>query len=460
MLTNRFNSGIAAIAGGLVLLVPAIAQASGYAVNEVSASASGMANAGAAANAENASVLLFNPAGMGRLDGTQVSGGVALIDVDTDFNGKAYNFQNEEVSGGDGGDMVDLSVIPNFAVSHRLNEYSSVGLGLSVPFGVVAEYEDDFKGRFFADETDVQMINIQPTLSLNNDEGFSIGVGLNIIYAEGLISKAQGYEQQLQPLGGFLGAGRTPETWPEGHSEAEGDDWGVGVIFGMMLQPYERTTLGLTYRSSIDLDLEGEANSISTPVPTASGIVPVTLTEDVVVPLDTPESLTLSVAQGLNDEWTLYASVAWTKWSRFEDLDIVSDEENGPISEIAGTDVISHTTEEWEDTWSFAIGTKWQATDAWAFKAGYAFDQSPVQDKYRTVRVPGADRNWLTLGAQWKSRNDLSVDLALGYLIIEDVDVEEYDYDIDDQILDPNKRVVGEYELDAWGAGLQVSKVF
>lgn len=452
MVTKRFNLRFVACAGGAIMLLPALAHAAGYALNEKSASASGMANAGASANPENAAVMLFNPAGIGHLQGTQISGGAAVIDVDTDFTGSATNAVGQPVVGGDGGDLVDPSVIPNLAISHRINEYTSIGLGISVPFGIKGDYEDDFVGRYFADETELETIDIQPTLAFNNNEGFAIGIGLNVVYAEGKLTKFQDYSA--------FGT-------PEGYFEAEGDDVAYGVIAGVLFQPYERTTFGLSYRSSIEIELEGDASLTNVPNPLTGQLV--TLTEDVVVPLDTPDMLTFSVRQGVSDDWTLYASAMWSKWSRFESLDILSDQDNagqpGTISSLGnakygGEDTVGRVSENWDDTWTFAVGTKWQATDTWAFKAGYAFDESPVKDEFRTTRIPSEDRHWLTLGAQWQGRDDWTVDVAAGYSIIDDADINEVERLIDDKPVDAPSNVQGTYELEAWGVGLQVSKGF
>jgi|TARA_R100000322_G_scaffold158808_1_gene119431 long-subunit fatty acid transport protein len=61
------------------LAAPASALAGGFSLNEQSASAMGTANAGAAANPENATTVLFNPAGMSQLSGTNISFGAAVL---------------------------------------------------------------------------------------------------------------------------------------------------------------------------------------------------------------------------------------------------------------------------------------------------------------------------------------------------------------------------------------------
>src|SRR6185503_12318094 len=64
---------------------PACAQASGFQLMEQNASGLGNAYAGQAAAAENASTIFFNPAGMTRLPGRQISGALNAISPSTKF---------------------------------------------------------------------------------------------------------------------------------------------------------------------------------------------------------------------------------------------------------------------------------------------------------------------------------------------------------------------------------------
>ena len=64
------------------IAAPASVFAGGFSLNEQSASAMGVANAGAAANPENATTVFFNPAGMSQLKGTNISFGTAVVDIE------------------------------------------------------------------------------------------------------------------------------------------------------------------------------------------------------------------------------------------------------------------------------------------------------------------------------------------------------------------------------------------
>lgn len=485
---------IAAVTLGLVL--PGLASAAGYALNEQSAHASGTANAGAAANVENASILYFNPAGMSRLpQGTQISFGAAVLNVDPKAKDiTATNSLGLPVEGSNGGDFIDTAVIPNFYVTHTMGDFAA-GLGVYVPFGLTSDYDNNFKGRFLADETEIQVISISPSFAFNITEQLSLGASLNIMYGEGKLTRAQDFTGVGAQVAAGIDAARQSynlpalteaermaiigQTTQEGYFDTEGDDWEIGWTIGLMYQPLESTTLGLTYRSKTDFNLTGDTKLSKYPVPTpdvmngTASFNLVNLKEDAEVPLTTPESVTFALKHDFNDQWTLLAGATWTRWSRFQNLDIYSREgANGPVSSIGSTkyedpngDLIGHVEENFHNTWSFAVGALYHLNENWTLKAGYAYDESAVSNTYLTARVPSSDRQWLTLGAQWRDlESGWTVDAAFGYLIIDDVKVNEFERSVDDQILLlPDGRGTNyqaKYEIDAWGAGIQVSKRF
>src|SRR5690606_26549705 len=125
---------IATVATGAIW--PQLGMAGGYALNEQGAAASGSANAGAAANPQNASILYFNPAGMTKLEGTQISIGAAVLEIDPEFSGNAVRVDGATpVDGRDGGDFIGTSVIPNLYLTHTWDGFST-GIGIYVPYGL------------------------------------------------------------------------------------------------------------------------------------------------------------------------------------------------------------------------------------------------------------------------------------------------------------------------------------
>jgi len=455
---KRAGFTLLAIALGL----PSAAMAAGYAINEQSASATGTANAGAAANPENASTVFFNPAGMTKLKGDQISFGLTALDISAEYHGSATNAVGQPVTGTDNQSFLPMAYVPNFYYTHQVNDTVTVGLGMFSPFGVKAKYPDDFVGRFFAQKTSLMIGDFAPSIAFDSGDGFSIGAGLDIMYAKGILSRYEDYSG-LAAL-----YGKPVNSFSPGLYKLSGDDWAVGWNVGLLWEATDSTNVGITYRSPVKFTLKGDATLSNVPNPVTGTTA--TLKEPAEAPLTTPESLTFSVKQGVGNGVNLLAGATWTRWSRFKALDIYSRAANagslGTISQLGtarygGTGTIAHVSENWRDVWAWSLGAAWQATQAWQFKAGYAYDTSPIPEKYRTARIPSADRSWFTLGAQWKNvATGWTVDGALGYLLIHDVNVNEREYTVNDQPVASLATYTATYKPRAWGLGIQVSKAF
>lgn len=464
---------------------PASVLAGGFSLNEQSASQMGVANAGAAANPENATTVLFNPAGMSQLKGTNISFGAAVLDIDAEAKHAEArrNVPGVEVpvDGNLGGDIADPSVLPNFYLTHEVNDSIDVGFGIHAPYGLAADYDDNFEGRYFADKTELTAIAFTPSISVSNGQGLSMGLGLNIMYAEGRLTKYQDLAGQIYPAafqrarqGGASKAQadaiakQAVANTQDPYADIEGDDIGVTFRVGFLYELNERTQFGLSAQTGTELNLKGDADISNFPVPGQPGVT-TTLSERVEVPLAIPEAATLGVRHKLTDDLTLLAGATYARWSRFEELDIYSRENGqGAISGMVG-DPITHITEKWKNTWQVNLGGIWQATPEWAFKAGYAWDESPV-DQYLTARIPSSDRHWLTLGTQWKdAQSGWAVDVAVGTLLFKNdpkFTERNYQHDNPDHVselapgVEDPSYYAAEYDLSAWSAAFEVSKAF
>jgi long-chain fatty acid transport protein len=132
--------------------------------------------------------------------------------------------------------------------------------------------------------------------------------------------------------------------------------------------------------------------------------------------LDTPESLGISIHQRVTDRLSLVGTVEWTNWSRFDELRVKFDTPGVPDSV---------TNEHWEDSYFFALGANYQLTDKLLLRSGVAYDQTPVQDNFRTARLPDEDRYWLALGATYAFNNSISVDVGYTHIFIRDSSIDE-----------------------------------
>lgn len=375
----------------LLVCISTQALAGGFAINEQSASGMGTAFAGRSSSALDASTVFGNPAGMSYL-GEQVSGGMALIDASSDISNASSNF-----SGSNDGDMVPFTAIPFGFYVKPLDENWHFGIGVFAPFGLSTEYENDYQGRSFADQSDLSVVSIQPTLSYKLNEQWSFGAGVSANYADGTLSSA------VNPA---------PAVFRDGEYKVSGNDWGYGYNLGVMLQATDSTRLGLSYRSKVDYTLEGDVKNTDV----ANGIIPAGK-YDGSLDLTTPESFELSVTQQFDSQWTGYAGYTWTRWSRFQEVTIKS-----PTNSAA---VFHEVTEEenWHDTRSYAAGLSYQLNPQWVLRSGLAYDPTPTNNTDRSPRIPSGDRYIFALGAGYSPSANLTLDVAYVYLQEEEVSV-------------------------------------
>lgn len=452
------------------------AMASGFKINEQSASGAGRAFAGSAAVANDASVVFFNPAGMSRLEKSQASFGFTYLNLEGKFDGVRANptgqVTSENAEAGvynDGGDFMPNKVIPFGYYVHKLDDKAAVGLGIFAPFGTSTDYKQGSLAGGFADETQLSAIDIQPTFSYKLSETLSFGVGIDIVYAQGLLSK----ELDLVPYGA-PGATDPKYKGYENKFEVAGDDLGYGWNFGLMWDISPATTFGFAYRSEIDFDLEGKSEFKQSdgvmayadpdgagpippgayPVDGATGKVD---KQDSRVPLTGPRSATFSLAHSYNDRLQVLAGATWTDWSSFKYFDVIATK-SGIIDDLSGLgeNYIGHIVEKWHDTWSYSLGAEYALNQDWTLRTGYAFDASPVKDQHRTARVPDNDRQWLTAGATYNLNNNWSFDAAVAYLFIDKSKIDEYNYDLDDQQKGVD-NLKGEYDVNALGISFQAN---
>lgn len=441
------------------IAAPATVFAGGFSLNEQSASAMGVANAGAAANAENATTVFFNPAGMSQLKGTNISFGAAVLDIDAEATRADGTSQTgQPVSGGRGGDIADPAYLPNIYLTHEINDSIDVGFGIHAPYGLAADYDDDFVGRFFADKTELTAISFTPAISVNNGQGLSMGLGLNVMYVEGKLTKFMDNSGS--------GGGVVSGVPKQGYADIEGDDVAVTFQVGFLYKLNDQTQIGLKAQTGTDLELKGDAKftSVAPGAPVA-----IDSTEPARVPLAIPESITAGIKHRLTDDVTVLAGATYSWWSRFESLDIYGRDSSKPLTGASPGGMpnqLTHVPEEWKNTWQLNVGGIWQATPEWALKAGYAWDESPV-DQYVTARIPSSDRHWLTLGAQWKpAQSGWTIDAAVGTLLFtDDPKVSDRSYELTQggtvpKAADPYSSYEGEYDLEAWSAAIQISKAF
>lgn len=385
--------------GFVIFTTPFAAQAAGFALAEQSASGLGNAYSGAAAIAEDASTIFTNPAGMTYIEGTQAVGALHLIKPSAKFNNQGSVAGSTRPLGNEGGDAGDLAYVPNFYFMTPLTENIKFGLGINAPFGLKTEYNKDWIGRFQAVKSELKTVNINPSLAFKINDQLSLGFGVSAMWAQAELTRA--VNNPLLPV--------------ESNVKIKGDDWGFGFNVGAIYQATTDTRFGLAYRSKVDQYLKGDAKFAA---PLAG------LSTNVEADVTLPETLSFSVFTKLNGTWDLLADATWTRWSQFKELRV--DFSNSLPDAV--------TPENWNNTMRYSIATNYHYNDNLKFRVGFAYDEGPVDNQFRTARIPDSDRKWLSFGVGWQTTPTTKLDVGYAHLFISDSKID------DNQITTANGR--------------------
>ncbi|HLQ25291.1 MAG TPA: outer membrane protein transport protein [Acidiferrobacterales bacterium] len=361
------------------------AGAAGFQLLEQNASGLGNAFAGTAAVAEDASTIFFNPAGMTRLPASQAVVAVSAIRLSAKFHdaGSSTPFPGG-VGTNEGGDAGDWAFLPILYYAMDLNPNWKFGLGINSPFGLKTEYSSGWIGRFQGIKSELDTININPSLAYKISDTASVGFGIS----------AERVKAEL-----------TSNAGPLGVATINADDWNYGANIGALFQISPSTRVGAAYRSEIKHSLSGDVAFSSAP----AGNGPITA--DVTF----PASLTLSLLTGIDPKWDVLADLSWTEWSKFQTLDI----------HFTSGAPLSSTTENWKDSYRLAVGTNYKYSESWKLRAGIAYDQSPVSDEFRTVRIPDNNRTWLAFGAKYTVSKGGYIDFGYAHLFVKDAPINQ-----------------------------------
>lgn len=398
---------------------------SGFALIEFGGSGMGNAYAGAAAVAEDASTVQFNPAGMVLLEGSQLVGALHVILPSADFKDQASTsaalLGSSQLSGhnDDGGRN---AFVPNLYYVTDINEKMKFGFGMNTSFGLATKYDDNWIGRYHAVESDVATVNFNPSISYKVDEKLSYGVGITAQYIHVTLSSAIDMGAICFAALGATSCGTlglAPQS-NDGFVKLTGENWAFGWNAGVLYQLSNATRVGLAYRSEMTQEVTGDADfSIpgSAVFATSSGaFIDTGLSADVTL----PDSLSLSVYHTYNDTWAVLADISWTGWKDFEELRVVYDSK---VLDAAGAVVSgqpdSLTTEAWRNSLRYALGVNYRKDEKLLLRAGLAYDATPIPNaERRTPRVSGNDRSWLSFGAQYKVDKSWVFDIAYSHLFI------------------------------------------
>ncbi|MFG1174276.1 long-chain fatty acid transporter FadL [Erwiniaceae bacterium CAU 1747] len=404
---NLFTQSALAVA---VALVSSNVFAAGFQLNEFSSIGLGRAYSGEGAMGDTAASASRNPATMALTDRPMFSIGAVFIDPGVDIDGQSASGNSLDAS-----NIAPTAWVPNIHYVQPINDQWWLGASATSNYGLATEFNDSYTAGPYAGKTDLTTMNFNLSTAYRLNQHFSFGVGFDAVYARAKIERYAG--ESLAPLG-------IPADTQIAH--LKGDEWGYGWNAGILYEVDDNNRFGLTYRSEVKIDFDGDYRSslpgsinplnqalgLGLPFGTSGNTIPGALT------LNLPEMWEVSGFHKVAPKWAVHYSLAYTSWSQFQELKATGS--NGQQ--------LFYKDESFKDAYRIALGTSYYHDDHWTFRTGIAFDDSPVPAQTRSISIPDQDRLWLSAGTSYAFNQDASVDVGISYMHGQHVTIKEGPY--------------------------------
>jgi long-chain fatty acid transport protein len=350
------------------------------------ARAAGQGNA-FAAQADDASAIHYNPAGLSQVDGIQAVYGTTLVGGSI----KAESVSGIETSGDFGGTIAfpppSYMYLSANLSALRAPSLSSVtiGFGLNSPYGLNTSYPVNSPFNTAVTSAALPLIGIKPTLAYKLNNYLSLGVSADIYTFASFLG--EGHAEQKQVAAGLFGI-------PAGSSvELNGTGTGAGATISLQYTPLRNSegkpiaNIGVVYRTQAVVPLSGSLLVNGAKVADAS--------TNLVLPQIITGAIAIWPVRTNEREWKVEVNGEYVGWESMRNLDI-------HLSN--GTTVPQ--PQQWESVPVIAVGTEYRwLNPGWlphwdvAVRSGYTRTGDPVPDLTFNPAVISLSSQTLSLGA-------------------------------------------------------------
>jgi long-chain fatty acid transport protein len=372
--------------GFICLLCPSLGYAQAIRFQPQSASAAGQGNA-FVAQADDASAIHYNPAGLSQVNGVQVVTGTTLLGGSVKFTSPTGIDSRGDFGGSIASPPPSYSYVSANLGSLGLDRLSNmtIGLGLNSPYGLNIRYPVDGPFNTAVTSAALPLIDIKPTVAYKFNDQLAIGVSADIYTFASFLG--QGHAEQKQVGAGVFGI-------PAGASvEFNGKGTGAGATISLLYTPLRNSdgkpiaSIGLVYRSQAVLPLNGSAYINGAKVSDAS--------TNLVLPQIYTGAIAIWPVRTSEREWKLELDVEYVEWKSNRDLDI----------HLSSGGVLPQP-QQWKTVPVVAIGTEYKwLNPEWlphwdvAARSGYTRTEDPVPDRTFNPATISLSSNTLSIGA-------------------------------------------------------------
>jgi long-chain fatty acid transport protein len=389
----------------LLAIVPGRAQAAGFALREGSADWMGNAFAGDTAKAYDASTAWSNPAGMVRLDRSEIDGSINGIFPTINFSGANFVGPGRTTPGTTDGNLIQSVATGGLYGVWSYSPDFKFGLAVGAPFGQRVANPSDFVGRYQSLVSSISDEQFAISGAWRIDEHWSIGGGPVIDVFSARLTQA-------------LNIGAASALTGDPAADLHASDVAAGFNLGVLYQISPSMRVGLDYRSRITHNISGTQDIFVPPLLGALSPATAAVLAAQASPANTkitlPDSVTAGFYYQATQQLALLVDLSWTDWSLLKAINV------SPTSPTAAPTTIN---ENWRNTVAVSVGANYRLNDALMLQGGFGFDESPVTDSNRNSRIPDSNRYLLGVGAQYDVLSNLTLQVAYAHVFFSGGDV-------------------------------------
>ena len=364
----------------LCLLVSAHSQAGGLYLYETGTDDLGLASAGMAARAQDATVQFMNPAGLSHLEGRHLTlAGQALYgDVPYDLDDPAQENVDTVIGWFPGASLY---------YSQQIDERWTLGFATYGNFGLGLDF-GDWAGKQLIQKATLVALTLQPSLAYRLDEHWSLGAALGINY--GLFSLKR--------------------DTPQGGRKLDDSDWALNAKLGILYEFDQGTRFGLGYSSAVEYHFDVQTQA-TIDRPNLPGIT-------VDLPLsgmvNSPQQLMVSGYHQLAPDWAIMGNLGWQDWSDYNN------------NQVAVFNQASASKNRYQDTYHLAVGLQHNLTPQWTLNGGLAYDSSAYKDQGNiSLTVPSGQTLRVGAGFRYGINEQDAIGAGVEYARIDSARVQE-----------------------------------
>lgn len=348
----------------------------------------GLAYAGTASLAIDASTNYYNAAGLTRLCNDQwVVGGVLAqphttlhVDRGTTSFGAPLTPKSTRPK--------NFTVIPSLHYASKVNDQLAWGISMITNFGSKTNYWNTSVARYMATRSELMTVDLSPSVGYKVMDCLSLGGGLDIVYVSARLDSKVG--------------NNIPDT--DGYFKNKGSKTTYGAHVAVLYEMDDCTRFGANYRSHLTARLKGHAllKNPLLPNPDTGTLLP----QDVIwhrarARLNLPDTATISAYHDLNECLAVLADLQWFHWKRYKNLVIRYDD---------GSSLTS--AQNWRNTYRVALGGIYKYDCDWQLKFGASFDKTSTRDRTRNIYIPDQNQTALAIGARYQWTPCVAMDVG------------------------------------------------